>query len=137
MIDDQIYPDPRIDAGRIPFHSYHGAPKSGQIYNAGNGELDLTDYTATDTPDDATTQQKFPAGKKIPAGGYMVFQLKDIDFGFNFKSTESLAIYDAKGKEIDKVSWTSLPDGESYGRLPDGGDTLQNFATPTPNAKNQ
>jgi hypothetical protein len=97
-----------------------GDPDWFEIYNAGDGELDLTDYTATDTPADPTTRLKFPAATKIPPKSYMIFLLDGKDFAFKLGSSESLAIYDPQGNEVAKVEWKELPSGKSYSRTPNG-----------------
>lgn len=97
-----------------------GTPDWFEIYNAGDGELDLTNYTATDTPTDPATRLAFPTAKKIPPKTYMVFQLDGNDFAFKFGSSEALAIYDPQGNEVAKVEWKELPSGKSYSRSPNG-----------------
>lgn len=113
-----------------------------EIYNNTSTDINLTGYFLSD---DLNNPQKwsFP-NKIISAQSYiLVFaSSNDVVQTFchtNFKLSsagETIIFSDNLGNEIDRISIPTLPEDDSYGRLPNGGTNLTFFSVPTPAASN-
>ena len=109
-----------------------------ELYNAGSSAVDLSGWGLSDD-----TQQPllftFPSGTKIGAGEHMVvFASKqqstaaELHTGFALsKNGDTVVLSNADGKVLQQVELPTLGTDVSYGRTPDGGDTLEIMA-PTP-----
>ena len=114
-----------------------------ELYNPTAQSVDLSGKFLTDDVD-APTQWQFPSGSTIDAGGYFIIWADgDTDQGdthASFKLSsggETVALYDTDGTTlIDSIEFGAQLTDVSYGRSPDGGDTLGSFATATPGATN-
>jgi hypothetical protein len=117
-----------------------------ELYNAGSGAVDLTGYTLTDNLS-LPRQYVVPAGKTIPAGGFLlVWADQDTsqnsfgpDLHVNFqlsKSGEAIALYDPNEFLIDSVTFGPQTNDLSQGRWPDGYPNIIAMANPTPGAPN-
>jgi len=100
-----------------------------ELYNASKGEVDLRGVYFNDALDDIE-HWKFPAGVKIPAGGYLIvwpdegagdthtnWLLEPDDSDFGMWDTDAKTL-------IESISGAVLSGEASYGRYPDGGDKL-------------
>ena len=118
-----------------------------EIYNGGTEPLDVGGMYLTDDPD-APTQWQIPTDDPeqttVPAGGYLVIwmdgDVEDSGLHASFAldaGGEEIALFDADGTTlIDTVDFGQQETDLSYGRLPDGGETWQALASPTPGAEN-
>ncbi len=119
-----------------------------EVYNAGTDPVDLGGFYFTDDLNEPTLWQvpnNDPAATTVPAGGFLIFWAdKDTDQGANhldFKLSgggEDVAIYMPNGTNlVDGITYAELASDISFGRTTDGGNNLQVFANPTPNASNE
>ena len=103
-----------------------------ELYNADKTEVDLSGVYFNDALDDIE-HWKFPAGVKIPAGGYLIVwpDEGEGDTHTNWilePDDADFALWDTDAKtQIDSISGAVLSDELSYGRYPDGGDKLGNM----------
>lgn len=77
----------------------------------------------------------------IPAKSYLVFNFSPNQSDYNLpiiinKFNGVLFLKDPNKKQVDKLEYSNLPDGKSFGRIPDGGNELIYFNTPTPMLSN-
>ena len=113
------------------------------MYNAGSTTIDLGGLYLTDDVGDPT-QWQIPLGVSIEAYGYLLFWAdNDEDQGdthTNFKLSadgESIGLYDSDGvSEIDLIVFGAQYADVSYGRYPDGADSWDYMAAPTPASAN-
>jgi hypothetical protein len=113
-----------------------------ELYNAGKGDLDLTDFFVSDDRSNPT-KYKLPAGVSVAAGGVAIVWADGTPTqGANhlpFKLSaagESVVISDPNGAELDAEDYTAWTAGNSWARHPDGTGTFDWCATPTPGALN-
>lgn len=136
-----------------------GPQKYIELFNAGEGEGDLTGWTirkyasdATDVPEKYNICWTAPAGTKLAPGAYLVLEADQTDpaLGFNAglsaKKGVKFELVDAGGNVVDKFlrgedsdpfMEPGLPENKdaSFSRVPDGtGDWA--YAVPTPGAAN-
>ncbi len=110
-----------------------------EIYNPQSAIVDITSFLVYDAGhmDDPYI---FP-NAQIPANGYLVLhfnaegQTYNAPFGLS-SGGESVYLADTGGGQIDHIDTPALNDGESYARIPDGGNTWQVVNTPTPGMPN-
>jgi len=111
-----------------------------EIFNASTVEVDLSGYKIYDNGGQAGTKPKkeFPAGTIIPAGGFFVIVTDDADAsGFGLSSGgETVWLEEPSGAVIDEVAFPAMEDTQSYGRKPDGSDTLVIFIEITRGSSN-
>jgi len=111
-----------------------------EIYNAGNGVVNLAGWHLTDNLD-KPVQWTFPAGIALPAGGfYLVWADGKIGPNHtNFRLNENggmIGLFDPGGVLRDLVQYGALPPDGSQGRIPDGADTIELLAQATPGTRN-
>ncbi len=125
----------------------HGAdeltdPDWAELKNTGTTTVDLSGYRVRDDKTSAT----LPAGTTIAAGAYLVIYTDDVPDGsatdrlhvpFKLGGTDEFYLLSADGNKVDGVTWdaTAVPQGKSYGRLPDGTGKF-NAITPSRGARN-
>ena len=103
-----------------------------ELYNPGSTDVDLSDCWFDDRAEN-TEHWKFPAGVKVPAGGYLlvypdegtgdthtnwILETDDTDFGLWGSDKTTV---------LDLITGALLSEDLSYGRYPDGGDKLGNM----------
>ena len=110
-----------------------------ELYNTGNSDIDLTGWyvqrkTATGSKfGSLVTSPKFE-NKTIKAGGYFLISrnaLADSDIvigNMTLTNSNTLRLRNSNGEDVDKISWGSLNEGESYQKTANGWIS----ATPTP-----
>ncbi len=112
-----------------------------ELYNGTDKDIDLSDYSLSDSISDTAKQVKFPKGTVIKAGEYKKFDLQDAPEWPDFKlgNDEEVGLFAADGSLVDSVDWNDgdSPEGKSYGRLPGDPSKWGTLNTPTPGAKNQ
>ena len=114
-----------------------------ELYNPGAEVVDLSGLYLTDDAEDPT-QWEFPDGSTIDAGGYLVIWADDDtdqgDTHASFKLSaggESVLLYNTDGETlVDSVTFGEQTTDISYGRFPDGSDTLTVLSAATPGAAN-
>jgi spore coat protein CotH len=114
-----------------------------ELYNPTTASIDLSGKYLTDDVSDPT-QWQFPAGSSIAAGGFLLIWADgEPEQGNNHASFklssggETVALYDTDGTTlIDSIEFGEQTTDVSYGRSPDGGDTLDVMLTATPGAAN-
>ncbi len=119
-----------------------------EIYNAGDEPIDLAGMFLTD---DLSTPRKWetPTGQPqlttVPARGYLLIwtdgDIADAGlhaaFGLSSDGDE-IALVDRDGSTvIDHIAFDEQQADISFGRLPDGADVWQPFASPTPGVRNE
>ncbi len=118
-----------------------------EIYNEGTSDVDLAGYYMSDDPSEPTLWQiesGNPALTTVPAGGFLILWAdKDTDDGSNhldFKlgaSGEDILLLAPDGVTIiDQISFLQQVEDVSFGRIGDGANDFDFFATPTPGASN-
>lgn len=103
-----------------------------ELYNAGSSAVDLSGYGLSDQ---AAKPLKFvfPVNTTIPSKGYLiVFASADastdseLHTGFSIsKNGETITLSDPSGSPIQQVAVPTLGEDKTYGRTPDGSDTLE------------
>jgi len=112
-----------------------------ELYNPTTTVLDISGYAIYDAGGQSGVKPKktIPAGTTLPGGGYYVIVTdgsEAADFGLS-SAGEQVWLDDNTGQLIDTVIFTAMETTQSYGRLPDGGTTLQLMNTITRGAANQ
>jgi len=92
-----------------------------EIYNAGSEAVDLEGYKLNDA-ESPESGWAIPAGNVVEAGGYIVFDENEWDFGGVSSSGEWVSFADAAGTLIDKIYVTDMSAnaGLTYAREVDG-----------------
>ncbi len=121
-----------------------------ELYNAGDTPVDLTGMYLTDDPA-VPRKWRIPAGlsglrggMSIAPKGYLIVwadgEVLDAGLHANFKlgaDGEQVLLYAADGVTlIDSLAFGRQMADVSYGRYPDGGQTLRFFGVPTPGHTN-
>ncbi len=119
-----------------------------ELYNDEDTPIDLSGWYLSDDPSSPTMFQ-IPTGISIPANGRLLVwaddDLEQTAPGYlhaNFKldiagETVILSQNEANGRVlVDDLAFPQLITDQSYGRYPDGSDTLQEFCVVTPLAAN-
>ncbi|MCX7847173.1 MAG: CotH kinase family protein [bacterium] len=114
-----------------------------ELYNSGTVALNLAECTVSDDADNPR-QWRFPDMVLAPGAHLLVWASgKNRTAGelhTNFRlaaSGEALILTDPFGREVDRLTWGSLPPDVSYGCLPDGVTSRVYFASATPGTTNQ
>ncbi len=111
-----------------------------ELYNAGSTSVNLTGYTLSDKPD-SPGKWTFPTGTTIAAKGYLMIWCDDRNTGLhtNFDldpDGESVVLTNASGTQVDRIDFPLQYVNVTYGRLSDGGGTINYMVSPTPGASN-
>ncbi len=106
-----------------------------EFYNTSDAELDLSNVSYSDDPEDIT-RAVFPAGTSIGAGGYVSVELTE--FGLS-KDGEDFTVYAPNGDVIDTVTYGvgDAVDGRSYGRFPNGTGDFDSLGEVTRDRENE
>lgn len=112
-----------------------------EIFNASNGDIDLTGYKIYDGGGQSGTKPKkeFPSGTIIPAGGFYVIVVDDGEAsGFGLSSGGEQLWFEAPdGTIINDITFPEMVETTySYGRQPDGSDNFFIFTEITKGASN-
>jgi hypothetical protein len=120
-----------------------------EIYNYGSTPVDIGGMYFTDDLENlqkSMMPQGFPEFTTIPPGGFLILwadkeqeqgilHLDDVKLSGD---GEDIGLTDVDGTTlIDSYTFGAQTTDVSEGRMPDGGDTWQNFDTPTPGAPNE
>lgn len=140
-------------------HDFSDYPDWIELYNDSDKYISLSNYSITD---DIKTPQKwiFPDNIAISPKGFIFLWADGLDevpgrklerpwdwdkpFTTKFyhipfklsKKGEEIALFDPQGALVDHIVFEAQLSDISYGRKPDGGDSLFYFGDPTPNKSN-
>ena len=83
----------------------------------------------------------FPQGTSLAPGGFLVVARDDTGaagFPFGLGDEDAVNLLDPDGKVVDRAAWLSgqNPEGQSFGRLPDGFGDFRTLGVPTPASSN-
>lgn len=122
-----------------------------EIYNPNNYDVDLGGYYISDNPESPMKWQvpvSNPDSTTVPANGWLLFWADEDGGAFDsqgvnhcsFKlkdSGEQLTVRSPDGFSIaDEISWTFMPENQSFGRFVDGGSAWVDFLETTPEYSN-
>jgi len=118
-----------------------------ELHNGEATEVDLGGMYLTDDLEEPLKWQ-FPDGATLPSSGFLVVWADDEDTTLvahhtNFKlgkGGEDIGLFssdDTGNQPIDTISYEEQQTDVSYGRSPDGSQTWQTFASPTPGQMNR
>lgn len=115
-----------------------------ELVNLSDAPVSLLGLALTDDPKDTPRKYVLDAAalggvETLEPGGYRTFTLTSETAGFGLGSEESLALVAVDGAPIDGVSWdkSTMREGWSLGREPDGGGAFAPLMTATPGAPNK
>ena len=112
-----------------------GGPDWVELYNRGDADISLDGFTLKDDKEDNVFV--FPDSLTISPGEFFVIEGKNsadtVFFPFGLSSDEAVRLIGADGALVDKLDWNDeeAPEGQSYGRYPDGGDVVGTLEFPT------
>ena len=115
-----------------------GDPDWFEIYNPGSQTFDLSQLTFVDGVEFDESVPLPLEDMMLPAGGFVRVDVSDENVGFKLGGDEDVSLFGPDGLVVDYVDWQEgdSPSDQSYGRLPDGGETLQTLSTQTPGESN-
>jgi len=129
------------DNKTIIFDDLGNSPDYIEIYNAGSGSVDLSDYYLSDDQDDLSKWQ-FPS-TTLAAGEHLIIWASgseeisdDLHTNFKLSSSGETVILSTGGSISDQVTFPALQEDQAYGRLPDGGSDMTILAAPSPGSTN-
>ncbi len=120
-----------------------------ELYNGDTKDVSLDGYRVWDRPEDGFgAAWPLPDGLSVPAKGYFIVYFENDltlpDVGTpsvpkKLKKDEAAVLWAPDGTLVDLVDWIEgdAPDGQSWGRVPDGSDTFKTMSAPSPSAANQ
>ncbi len=112
-----------------------GDPDWVELYNATPSDIDISGYFIYDGGS-SDNKSVFPAGTVVPANGFLTWDCDDVQTNFKLSSGgEDVYLENDLEEAIDSVTFPAMNDGESYARIPDGGDWAIT-TTPTPGSTN-
>ncbi|MBL9174171.1 MAG: lamin tail domain-containing protein [Verrucomicrobiales bacterium] len=105
-----------------------------EVFNAGNSELDLAGCILTD--DIQTNRFRIPPGPPLAPRSHRVFDQNALGFRLKAAGETLFLIRPDGGRVLDAVRFGAQENGVSFGRQPDGAESLRRLAQPTPGAAN-
>ena len=118
----------------LPHSENPAVPQFIELYNHSTNRVDVSGCILTDDP--ATNKFVIPAGKIIPAAGFIAFTQADFGFPLNGAGASVYFIKPDGSRILDTVQYGGQPDGVSFGRSPDGANDFYNFTSRTPGTNN-
>jgi len=115
-----------------------------ELYNYGTASVDIGGMYLTDNVSNPT-QWQIPDSTIIPAGGYLLIwadnDTSDAGLHANFKldaEGEEVLLLNTNGTTlVDRMTFSRQRTDVSFGRVPDAGNNLRYFTTPSPESENQ
>jgi hypothetical protein len=111
-----------------------------ELYNSGTSSASVGGFYLSD---DSGIKGKWriPSGTSIPGKGYLIIWCDERNSGlhtnFNLDSDgEEVFLSNASQTELDRITFPEQYINISFGRLSDGGSTIDYMVSPTPGAKN-
>ncbi len=131
--------DPRdlqIKINEILAKDSEGGPDWIELYNPSQESVDLEGWVIKDGSD--AEGALLPAGLLVPAQGFLLLT-QDQEFSFGLGKEDSLQLLFPGGQPADASSWVEgdAPEGQTWGRIPDGLGAFKTLTTPTPGAANR
>ena len=121
-----------------------------EFYNPGDTDHDIHDWVLTDWNEgDATPEATFLVSSLssdtiVPAGGYLVVftagedeSVDDVGFSLKADGSEDIWVGRIEDFSAPSIDLPANEGGNAYARIPDGGETWVNGATPTPGSTNE
>ena len=109
-----------------------------ELYNAGDAATDLSGWLFKD--DDDEHIYTFPEGTVIEPKAYLLMEKEQGEhpFDFGLGSDDAARLFDADEVLVSVLDWEDgqAPEGSSYGRSPDGSETVGTLPEVTPGAAN-
>ena len=132
VIDDDPDPEPEpVILDLFINEVYSSNPDWIELYNASDEEVDISGFILRDDKGEEE-QYVIPAGTKIPAKSYLVFDEEiDFEFGLSSSNGDVVALLDVRLSVVDEVTLPPMGMGKSYGRVADGADEWKIFDIPT------
>lgn len=134
--DDPVVPHPWAGVLINEFLANTATPADDfiELYNAGNGSVDLSGCFLSDSP--ATNKFRIQDGTVVSARGWISFNGTQLGFGVG-SAGETLYLVAADGSRVlDAVRYGPQERGVSSGRSPDGGPVFRRLAAVTPGKAN-
>ena len=116
-----------------------GAPDFFELYNPSASTVDLTGWHFSEHILEDPQRGAFADGTSIGPGEFLLVEVDEEGFGFKLGSDEELAIFDDQGVLVDSVDWDEgdAPEGQSYGRFPDGEGSFKTLSVASPGEANR
>lgn len=105
-----------------------------ELYNRSDSEADLSDCLVTDDPGRA--RFRLPAGTVIPPRGRLVLDEAALGFAFSAAGEAVYLINADETRVVDAIRFGPQSNGVSSGRVPDGSETWDRLAAPSPGGPN-
>ncbi|MBK8805826.1 MAG: CotH kinase family protein [Bacteroidales bacterium] len=111
-----------------------------ELYNIGTQEVNIGGYYLTNEKSD-TTKWQIPLGIKIQAKGYLLIWLDNSNVGLqsNFKLDKNgdiIILYNSNKERLDIMSFSTMAENTSIGRMTDGNAIWSSFMQTTPSGAN-
>ena len=139
--DDGPVDDPAVCVARVPVVINEALTRTAgerwfELYNDGKSSVDLTGYHITDDVTDLA-KATLPDGTSIAPGDFVTFTEAELGLDLSLPDVWLGLSEPGAVRVVDAVSLRPNYDEFSEARLPDGGDELDDAATPTRGAANQ
>jgi len=105
-----------------------------ELYNHGNSPVDISGAFLSDTAN--TNKYQIPAGRLLPARGFMAFTTNELRFGLKSEGGRIYLVNSNQTRVIDVVEYEGQARRISSGRSADGAPYFYELSTPTPGAPN-
>jgi hypothetical protein len=105
-----------------------------ELYNRSDAEIDLSGFILHDDKG-ATEEYIIPAGTKISAKSFLVFNAGQFSFGLSSSNGDKVILFDKNSGKVDEVSIPVISGNQSYARVTDGGSEWA-ITNPTKGASN-
>ncbi|MCC5916092.1 MAG: CotH kinase family protein [Cryomorphaceae bacterium] len=115
-----------------------------EIYNSDTVAVNIGEWYLSDK-DNQQLRWQFPQSVIIPPRGFLLVWASGKDratngvYHTNFSISsdgEPIILSNADGNQVDRFPPAKLTPDRSFGRIPDGGERIETFHTPTPGASN-
>ncbi len=130
VVINEFLPDPSTDWDGSGDLDYYGDEWI-ELYNKGNTEVDISGWRLDDITSGGAQYYSIPGSTSIDPGHVLVFFGSETDVGLN-NGGDTVNLMDEYGNPIDSYSYVHSGNDISYARIPDGGDSWEEVAQPTP-----
>lgn len=134
--DDPIIPHPWQGVVINEFLARTATPGADfiELYNAGNGTVDLSGCFLTDSPN--TNKFRIPDGTLLGARSQISFTGTQLGFGLGGAGETLYFVSADQARVLDAARYGPQEEGVSLGRSPDGGPMFRRLSSPTPAGPN-
>lgn len=91
-----------------------------ELYNPIDNEMNISGWKIDDETGAGSATYTIPEGTVITAKGYASFKKSVSNISLN-NSGDTVSVFDTSGGQIDSYTYTSIDEGKTIGRTPDGG----------------